>query len=456
MTSPDPSLTPPLSSIDHLNWFRTAAPYINMHRGKTFVVLFGGEAVELEHFESLIFDLALLKSLGIRLVLVHGARPQIDADLSEQGIETQVHNNLRVTTPEALRCVLDAVGSTRLKIEARFSMGLAGSPMQHSRIDTVSGNFVTAKPFGVRDGVDYGHTGAVRSIDTRAINNCLGNEQIVLLGPLGYSTTGEVYNLLAEQVAVKAAIELGADKLILMGESGVLTPASSEARTPKRELTPAQAKQVIEQNSLSVEVKRHLIGAIKACEQGVNRTHLISYQQPGSLLKELFTLDGAGTLVSADRFENVYAARDEDAAAICRLLAPMVQKGVLIERSLSDIERDLDRYTVVKRDGLVVGCAALYQLPTQETEPSCAEVASVAVHPDFRRIGCGERLIAYLSEQAESQGIQELIALTTQTAHWFLDQGFVEVGVERMPSERRSRYNPSRSSKIYLKQLKAH
>ena len=146
----------------------------------------------------------------------------------------------------------------------------------------------------------------------------------------------------------------------------------------------------------------------------------------------------------------------EDAAAICRLLAPMVQKGVLIERSLSDIERDLDRYTVVKRDGLVVGCAALYQLPTQETEPSCAEVASVAVHPDFRRIGCGERLIAYLSEQAESQGIQELIALTTQTAHWFLDQGFVEVGVERMPSERRSRYNPSRSSKIYLKQLKAH
>ena len=109
---------------------------------------------------------------------------------------------------------------------------------------------------------------------------------------------------------------------------------------------------------------------------------------------------------------------------------------------------------MVKRDGLVVGCAALYELPTQGAEPSCAEVASVAVHPDFRRIGCGERLIAFLSEQAKVQGIKELIALTTQTAHWFLDQGFVEVGVERMPTERRGRYNPSRSSKIYLKTLK--
>lgn len=472
-TQPNSAKTTP----NYVQWFRAAAPYINSHQGKVFVVAFDGEAVNSATFNSIIHDIALLKSLGVKLVLVHGARPQIDANLAKQGLDTPMHNHMRVTTPESLRCVLDAVGSTRLEIEARLSMGLANSPMYGARIDTVSGNFIIAKPFGVRDGVDHEMTGAVRSVDTHAIKKCLKNDQVVLLGPIGYSTTGEVFNLLAEQVAVKTAIALTADKLIFMGEMGELPahmqanrsntgtgeavhlPTAKQAGAAQRELLPPQALAHAQQAGLSVDLKRHLIGGAKACQQGVERAHIISYLTDGALLTELFTRDGCGILVSADKFEDFYPASFDDIGGLLELLAPLEDKGVLIRRSRQTLENNIAHYTVIKRDGMVVGCAALYahgaQDATADGEAStlAGEIGSIAIHPSYRGQGRGERLLKYLEQKAAAMGLSQVFVLTTQTAHWFVEQGYLEGGVDDLPTTKQQNYNTGRASKVYVKQL---
>ena len=267
--------------MDHfLQWFRQAGPYINAHRGKTFVFLFGGEAVESEHFSNLIHDFALLHSLGIHLVLVHGARPQIEQRLHEAGREMCYVNGLRLTEPDDLRHIKQAVGSVRIRIEARLSMGLANSPMHGARLRVVSGNMITARPLGVREGVDYGFTGEVRRIDRRAIRLWLDQGAIVLLSPLGYSPTGEIFNLSAEEVATATAMALRADKLLVLSESPALRGVEGR---PIRELSPSDAERLlVEPADLSEEMIRHLRQALRACKAGVRRIHLL---QGGSMAR---------------------------------------------------------------------------------------------------------------------------------------------------------------------------
>ena len=205
-------------------WFRAAAPYIHAFRGKTFVIAFGGEVLSDGQFTRLAHDLNLLNSLGVRLVLVHGVRPQVEEHLIQRQAEIRYADGLRVTDDAALACVKEAVGEVRVEIEALLSMGLPNSPMANADIRVASGNFVTARPLGVRNGVDLLHTGEVRKINAPAIRQRLEDDDIVLLSPLGYSPTGEIFNLSLEDVATQAAHSLNADKLIfLMETEGVQT-----------------------------------------------------------------------------------------------------------------------------------------------------------------------------------------------------------------------------------------
>ena len=183
------------SNENNVKWFRNAAPYINAHRGKTFVLMFGGDAVEHANFANIIHDIALLRSLGVKLVLIHGARPQVEKRLKAQSITPQIEQNLRITDAETLLTVKDATGSLRIHIEALLTMGLVNSPMHGAQIRVSTGNFVIAKPIGVRDGIDFKHTGRVRRIDAEGIKTQLDFGSIVLLSPVGYSSTGEVFNL---------------------------------------------------------------------------------------------------------------------------------------------------------------------------------------------------------------------------------------------------------------------
>jgi amino-acid N-acetyltransferase len=432
---------------EFVNWFRSSARYIRAHRGNTFVLLFGGEAAADPSFPSLIHDIALLNSLGVHLVLVHGARPQIEQRLRERNAALRYVGGLRITDDAALTCVKEAAGFVRVEIEALLSMGIANSPMEGAGIRVASGNFVTARPLGVRDGTDYCHTGEVRRIDRNGIDERLASGSVVLLPPLGYSPTGEVFNLSAEDVARSTAVALGADKLIcllegsgLLDEQGRLIPqvTTSEAESMLRSGAP-----------LPSEVARLLEAAVLACRNGVRRTHLISRSRDGGLLLELYSRDGCGTLVASEQFESVRAAGIEDVGGILELLEPIEAEGILVRRSRELLETEIDRFTVVERDGMVVSCAALYPFP----EERVGELACLAVHPQYRGARRGQDLLKHLEEQAKSQNLEEIFVLTTRAAQWFQERGFHARCIAELPVKRQLTYNLQRNSKMYVKEL---
>lgn len=441
----------PSTTLQYVHWFRHSAPYINAHRGKTFVLMFDGEAVQHDNFQHIIHDIALLHSLGILLILVHGARPQINHQLDLAQIETPFYKQRRITTRESLSAVMGAVGSIRLQIEALLSMGLANSPMYGARIDVVSGNFVTAKPYGIHDGIDFQLTGEVRSIDNAAIQRHLDNHNIVLLGPTGYSTTGEVFNLLAEEVATKTAIHLKADKLIFLGKQhGLMNPAGQL----QREINTTQLNQYIEQyQETQPELALHLHGAKTASTQGVHRVHLISYAYDGALVEELFTRDGSGTMLTDAHYEEVRTANIQDVGGLISLLRPLEQQGILVYRSRERLETEIDQFAVIERDGTILACAALYPIPSQDGEIASAEIACVAVHPSYRKSNRGSQILEYLEQKARSMGIQQLFILTTRTAHWFLEHGFENASVDDLPNARQALYNYQRNSIVCKKSL---
>ncbi len=430
-----------------VTWFRQASPYINAHRGKTVVVLFGGEAVEADNFSSLVHDLALMHSLGIHLVLVHGARTQIEEQLRKMGRELHYVKGLRVTEAEDLPVVEQAIGRVRICVEACLSMGLANSPMHGARLRVVSGNVVTARPLGVHHGIDYGFTGEVRKIDKRAIRMWLDQDAIVLLSPLGYSPTGEVFNLSAEDVATNAAMALQADKLLVVSESQRLRDAREQVIS---KLDPGDVEQLLNtSDTLSGELARHLRLALRACQSGVRRVHLISRQIEGALLLELFTRDGVGTLVTNDIYEGSKPATIDDVGGVLELIKPLEDDGTLVRRSRELLETEIDRFMLLERDGAIIGCAALYPFP----EERLGELACVAVHLDYRNSGRAGALLLSIEHQARTQGLQRLFVLTTQAAHWFQERGFEPARVDDLPIKKRMLYNWQRRSKVFIKTL---
>ncbi|MFV5490372.1 amino-acid N-acetyltransferase [Acinetobacter sp. ASP199] len=449
MNSAEPSQS---TTLQYVHWFRHSAPYINAHRNKTFVIMFDGEAVLHDNFQHIIHDIALLHSLGIHLILVHGARPQINQNLAASQMSTPFHRQRRITTRESLSCVMNAVGSIRLQIEALLSMGLANSPMYGARIDVVSGNFVTAKPYGIRDGIDFQLTGEVRTVDTDAIQRHLDSHNIVVLGPTGYSTTGEVFNLLAEEVATKTAIRIKADKLIFLGKQHGLLNTDGQLQ---REVQPSQLDAYMMQDAQDVpsELTLQLRAAQEASMNGVNRVHLISYAHDGALLEELFTRDGSGTLITDAHYEDVRMATIQDVGGLINLLRPLEEEGILVYRSRERLENEVEQFAVIERDGMILACAALYPIPTTGNELRSAEIACVAVDPSYRKSNRGSQILNYLEDKARSMGIQQLFILTTRTAHWFLEQGFEQSSVDDLPDARQALYNYQRNSLVCKKSL---
>jgi amino-acid N-acetyltransferase len=430
---------------DHVNWLRHASPYINAHRDCTFVVMLPGEGVAHPNFGNIVHDLVLLHSLGVRLVLVHGSRPQIEARLASNGLTPRFHRDLRITDSPTLECVIDAVGQLRIAIEARLSMDMARSPMQGSRLRITSGNFVTARPIGVVDGVDYHHTGEVRRIDRKGINRQLDERSIVLLSPLGYSPTGEIFNLACEDVATRAAIDLDADKLLLFGaECGLL----DENGRLVRELRPQQVPAHLQRLGSSYQGEL-LDAAAEACKAGVRRSHIVSYAEDGALLSELFTRTGNGTLVAQEQFESLREATIEDVGGLMELITPLEDQGILVRRSREVLEREIEQFSIVEREGLIIACAALYQI----ADSDFGELACLAVNPAYRHGGRGDELLERIEDRARAQGLKTLFVLTTRTAHWFRERGFMPSSVDRLPAARASLYNYQRNSQVFEKAL---
>lgn len=434
-----------INTSSYVQWFRQSSPYISAHRDKTFVIVCDGEA--LEHAPTLhwLQDIALLNGLlGVRVVLVHGARPHIDAALNEQGTSSVFHHGLRVTDATTLRTVHAVIGQLRATIEARLSTGLPNAQVDRRRIRVAGGNFVVAKPLGVIDGVDYQHTGEVRRIDHDGISQLLDGGNIVLLSSHGYSPSGESFNLPAEQVAERVAIALAADKLIVLSKHGGIKDASGQTlkQLTCEQLQTMQASGI--ENTLSPMART----ALNAVKNGVERAHLLDYLDDDALLHELFTLEGRGTLVMQSSYDQLRGAQLDDVAGILQLLEPLEAEGVLVKRSREHLEHDIDRFVVIERDGLITACAALYLHNTSQ-----AELACVAVHPDYQGGARGQRLLAHIEQQAKAQGIEQLFVLTTRTADWFVEQGFTPSQPNDLPAEKQPFYNGQRNSKVFIKPL---
>ncbi len=401
-----------------------------------------------EQFSTLVHDIALLNSLGVQLVLVHGARPQIEKRLQQQNIQCQYENNMRITDDAALPSVIEAIGSSRVEIEAQLSMGLANSPMHGALIRVVSGNMITARPLGVQNGIDFAHTGIVRNIDKEAIRSHLVKNTMVLISPLGYSPTGEVFNLHAEDVAMAVAKSLQAEKLIyLTNVDGII----DSENTLLHELTLKQAEKILNSNKFnSKPIEYCLRSAISACDAGVKRCHLINRHIDGALLLELFSRDGIGSLITSERFEGTRQAGLDDIGGILELIAPLEQQGILVRRSREQLELEIEHFIVTERDGMIVACASYYPY----TDERIAELACLAVHPQYSNQTRGDTLLNYIERKANQDKITKLYVLTTQSAHWFLERKFVTAEFEDLPIKKRSLYNYQRNSKIFIKNIK--
>jgi amino-acid N-acetyltransferase len=429
-----------------VGWLRSVAPYIHAFRGKTFVVAFPGELVMAGALPVLAQDLSLLHALGIRIVIVHGSRPQVEEQLALRNVEAHFHNDLRITDSAALECAKEAAGELRLDIEAAFSQGLPNTPMAHATIRIISGNFVTARPLGIIDGVDLQLTGVTRKIAYDTIHPILAAGALVLLSPLGFSPTGEAFNLSMEDVAVSAAIALRAEKLIFISETPMMIDA---AGAEIRELSAHQAEAVLATGCLPADSAFYLRHAIRACHFGVPRAHIVPFALDGSALLELFTHDGVGTMISYENLESLREATIEDVGGILKLLEPLEADGTLVKRGRELIEREIDQFTVIEHDGVIFGCAALYPFP----EERMAEMAALTVNPEAQAQGDGERILKHMENRARAAGMKKLFVLTTRTAHWFLKRGFVRATIDDLPKNRQQMYNWQRKSLVLIKNL---
>ncbi len=437
-------------------WFRSVAPYIHMHRGKTFVVGIAGEAIAAGKLQNIAQDLALIQSMGVKIVLVHGFRPQVNEQLAAKGHTPRYSHGMRITDSVSLDCAQEAAGQLRYEIEAAFSQGLPNTPMAGSTVRVISGNFITARPVGIVDGVDFMHSGMVRKVDVDGIMRSLDMGAMVLLSPFGFSPTGEAFNLTMEEVATSVAAELQADKLLFLTEiPGIRidphAPASDD-NPIDTELPLAAAKKLLAESpnpTQPTDLAFYLQHCVKACEEGVERSHILPFAVDGALLLEVYVHDGIGTMVVDEKLEEMREASADDVGGILQLIEPFEKDGTLVKRDRTEIERDIDHYTIVEHDGVIFACAALYPYPESRT----AEMAALTVSPQSQGQGDGEKILKRIEQRARAMGLKSIFVLTTRTMHWFLKRGFVQTDPDWLPEARKRKYNWDRRSQVLVKKL---
>jgi len=438
-----------IRSTELVQWFRQSTPYVTAHRDKTFVIMLDGNTTSSPNFSNIIDDISLLHSLGIKLVIVFGARKQINDALAEAHIAERYHKNIRVTDPQTLHLVKQVVGSLQFDITARLSLRM--NNITHNGVpNVVSGNFVIAQPIGVDDGVDYQLSGKVRKIDSEGIKQQLERNAIVVISPIGVSVTGETFNLAFEELAAQIAIKLKAEKVIGFCEKQGIIDENQQVIADLTLLSAEEhLRQFIAKDAYHSSEARFLQTALEACRNGVKRAHLLSYLEDGSLLQELFSRDGIGTQISLESSEIVRIANIKDIPSLLALIHPLEQQGILVKRSREQLEMEIDHYTIIDRDGVIIACAAL----NPYFEEKMAEMACVAVHPDYRNSSRGDILLSHIQKRAIALGIKKLFVLTTRTVHWFQERGFEIANVEDLPQEKREKYNYQRRSKILIQPL---
>lgn len=448
--------------------FRMSSPYISTHRGAVFVLHIPGSLIREPLFQSVMQDIALLHVVGVRLVLVLGAREQIDERLAAEAHPAPFGpSGMRITDGRTLQVAKEAIGAVRVEVEAALARGVINTPEGNGRaVSVICGNFYAARPVGVIEGEDYGFTGRVRRVEVESIRRRLAAGDLLLVSSLGLSPSGQVFNCQSESVAAATAAQLGADKLIYLTPGETVVDVRNGSMVQNLPLSSAVDFLAVHSGRSSETVTgspgampiddlppvfrlclTESVGALKA---GVRRAHLLNRFIDGVLLMEIFHRDGVGFMISRDLYEGIRAATLDDVAGIVEVIRPLEEAGILLPRSRANLEGAIGEFTVVERDGMIIACVSL---TIAADEPDAAELGCFAVRPEYRKLGKGDALLGFIERKSYALGVRRLFILSTQSFHWFLERGFEEISVERVPESKRVKVDLSRKSKVYQKKL---
>ena len=432
-----------MSHSSFVQAFREAAPYIHYLHGKTIVLAVSSHVLRSECFSSLARDIALLNSLGVRMVIVHGVR----AFLEEYGMAGEYWHGHRITDKQSMSEIKRICGSVRLDIEAALGMGFLHTPAHTVKLSVAGGNFISAQPLGVLEGVDMQLTGQVRKIDVEAITRSLNHNQLVLISPVGHSLGGITYNLPLPETATAVALALNAEKLVFLSHTSGICDGDGKVLL---NLSHTDAQKILQQYPQHEVIERIVPLACEALKGGVHRVQIIDGTQDGSLLDELFTRSGVGTALAYSSFMQIRKALASDIPELMRLIEPLVREGILLPRNQDDLEKHIQDFFVAEYDDLIVGCASLKTFENS----TMGEISCLAVSPNMRKHGYGDLLLEYIEDYAQKHGITHLLALTTRTADWFVERGFDTADASILPQERLSQYRDNkRNSKVFVKPL---
>ena len=433
-------------------FIREVFGYMDRFKGQLFVSKIEDGLMDHPLFPVLMRDIALLHKAGIRIIIVPGTRNSIDAQLKAWEIESKFEGGVRLTSEEALPLIEQA------------SLGVAQRIMSHltaSGLSGIQGNWVLARSLGVIEGVDYMRTGRIERIQRDILEQLLNEKFVPIIPPIGWNKLGQAYNISSTELATELCKYMQVGKLFFIGsENGIRLEGLATGKNTKyleptdsgviSALDVDQAKELLELNAdkLNFAQKDYLQNAINACEAGANRVHLLSGEFQGSVLQEVFSARGDGTMVYANQYSSIRPANMEDIPDILRIMQDYIAKGYLVPRTQESISEKLKDYVVYSIDNSIHGCGALH-----EFEDGMAEVAAIAVAANYRKSGIGDAIVRHLISVGRMKGYRKLFLLTTQALDWFYPFGFEDGSVEDLPKSKREHYNTKRKSRILVMPL---
>jgi amino-acid N-acetyltransferase len=416
--------------------------YVPRFRDRVFVIAIDGAIVEDDNFPNILLDIALLRSLNIRVALVHGAAHQVKRFAELIHVTPSDLDGTGITDERTLQVALTAAN----RVTHEVLEGLSANDLRGA-----CPNAVVAHPAGILGGVDHLFTGRVERVDAGLLLTLLERDIIPVVPPVGMDGTGRSYRLNSDAVAVEVAKALGAVKLVYLSTAGGV-------RGPRgviRQMTVEEADAYLKKHraELPREVVTKLTHAVRAGQGGVERVHLIDGREQEGLLGEVFSNEGIGTLIYTNEYQAIRPAQKKDVRAVFGLIQRGVKADELVKRTRADLERQIGDYFVFEVDRNPVGCAALHLYP----EESKAELASVYVDPRYENQGIGKRLIQYAEGAARSRGVGTLFCLSTQAINFFIQRGGFKPGTpDDLPPARREVYEKNgRRSAVLVKQLAA-
>ncbi len=415
--------------------------YIPRFREKVFVLALDGAVVTDENFANLLLDVAVLRSLSIRVVLVHGASAQIQALADEQHLTPSNLDGSGITDAATLKLALTAAN----RLTHEILEGLSANDLR-----AVTTNAVIAHPLGILQGVDHLFTGKVERIDVEMLQKLLDNGMVPVVPPLGFDGDGRTYRVNSDSVAVALAESLKATKLIYI----TTTDGIRVGEQIIRQMLVAELESVLalQKNAVAPDALSKATHAVAACKAGIPRVHIINGKVDEGLLAEVFSNEGIGTLIYANEYQQIRRAMKKDVRSIMGLTKGSVATEELVKRTRAVIEKQLGDYYLFEIDKNTVACIALHVYP----EHNKGELACLYVSPSHENQGIGRKLIQFIESKAKEMGLSELLTLSTQAFAYFQSKGgFSEGTSDDLPPARREKYDASgRNSKVLVKKLK--